>query len=360
MCSKKKKKIQRREKKNLIKKKKMKTFIPQVKPEIISTLKNKGYTVIESVGKGGYSSCLKVLSSKYNKYFVAKITEKGGTDPGRMANLTKSFSREIGALGSLLHPNIINLYEHFFNDDYLFLIIDYCEGGSIEDYMSENFEIETNKLILYTKQLVEAFTYIHSSHIAHHDIKPGNILLDGNGNLKISDFGLSNTYGPNFDSALNFKGTLPYMAPEVVNRGPYDPYKADVWSLGITLYYMATCDLPFQSKDPKVLKELIKLGKYSSPSSAPKLVRDVIRACLVDNPKQRATMAELLAIVHSNLSNLPQLNQGKMRTCKSNVPTSYTSLQPSSKCVQRRNISFVGPLKKSTFYSTGRTKLINT
>ena len=330
-----------------------------VKPEIVSALKNKGYTVIKPVGKGGYSSCLKVLSTKYNKYFVAKITDKAGTEPSRMMSLTNSFSREVGALGSLLHPNIINLYDYFYNEDYLFLIIDWCEGGSIEDFIKENLEIDPNKLVIYTKQLVEAFAYIHSANIAHHDIKPANILLDSKGNLKISDFGLSNTYLPNFDSALNFKGTLPFMAPEVVNRGPYDPFKADVWSLGITLYYMATCDLPFQSKDPKVLRDLIRLGKYSSPSSAPKLVRDVIKVCIIDNPKQRASMTDLLAIVHNSMASLPQLNQSKMRTCRSTLPGNYTSLQIASKFVQRRNISFVGPVNKSIIYSTGRTKLLN-
>ena len=331
------------------------------KPEIISALKNRGYEVVSAVGKGGYSSCLKVLSKRYNKYFVSKVIDKAGTEPARMLSLTSAYRREVGALGSLLHPNVINLYDFFYDGDYLFLIIDWCEGGSIEDILNETLDIEPSKLILYTKQLIEAFAYIHGCNIAHHDIKPANILLDSHGNLKISDFGLSKSYDASHqDPSSDFKGTMPFMAPEVIRRIPYDPFKADVWSLGITLYNMATSELPFQSKDPKILKELINLGKYVIPGTAPKLVREVIKAALIVDPAERPTMNDLMKIIQANLSTLPLLNnQTKIRSCSNMVQDMPRTLNL-AKVGVRKNISFVGQRsRKSLLVNTGRNKLLN-
>ena len=172
--------------------------------------------------------------------------------------------KEMSILKLVKHKYIIQLYEILQTPNHIFIVMEYCDGKDIMDYiLSKNFLSESDAL-KYFQQLINALFYLHSQNIAHRDIKIDNILLDRNKNLKLIDFGLSTKYSDNklLDQPC---GTIVYSAPEVLEGQPYHGMLADVWSSGIVLYGMLSGYLPFSDNDDNVNKKLIIEGKIEMP-----------------------------------------------------------------------------------------------
>lgn len=161
--------------------------------------------------------------------------------------------REIDVLKVCQHPNIINFFDVFDNQDYIYIVMEVLKGGDFFSYLHQrNFNIpeETARDIMH--QLATAIYYLHSFGIAHRDLKPENILMlekGDNPQVKIVDFGLSRTFGPG-ETCKEPYGTLCYVAPEILMQQPYDK-SVDCWSLGIILYLLLGRHLPFDSQDDK-------------------------------------------------------------------------------------------------------------
>ena len=130
--------------------------------------------------------------------------------------------------------------------------------------------------------------------VAHRDIKPTNILLTKDLQIKLADFGLSNTYKPGGKLSSSC-GSPCYAAPEIIEAIQYDPLAADTWSLGVVLFFMVTGFLPFQHKNTHTLYKLILRGKYDIPSNVSKLVGDLICSLLRVMPGRRLRPGEIKA-----------------------------------------------------------------
>ena len=260
---------------------------------LIAILAEHGYEYIKEIGRGSYGVCSLVTSVKYKTQFVCKSFHFS-KDEDNYDKLANSFKHETEALCSLTHPNVVHIYDYFQQSHYLCLIIEYCPGGSL--LPPSNKKINSDLLLKYIPQLVSALVYIHAQHIAHLDIKPANILIDAWKRPKLADFGLASFCDPN-GKLTNFRGSFIYTAPELFSRAPYDPFKADIWSFGVTLYVLATGQLPFAAKDPAMLLKLIKIG-YTAPSpKLPHMVTGLIEKCLQENPEHRPTAEELLIFI---------------------------------------------------------------
>ncbi|EAY00023.1 protein kinase, putative [Trichomonas vaginalis G3] len=159
--------------------------------------------------------------------------------------------------------------------------------------MIEKPEFTDEELYKYSYEVLYAIKACHERNIAHSDIKPANFLIDHYGRLKISDFGLSTLY-ENKQLCHVFKGTRMFMAPEIFSADQYNPLVADVWSIGVTLYYMATRTFPFYSNDQLSLQRMIEAGIYAEDEIHNLLFRKVVSRCLEVNVHKRATIAELL------------------------------------------------------------------
>jgi calcium-dependent protein kinase len=195
----------------------------------ISKLSELGYTYVTQVGKGGFSRVHLVFSGKYNQQFVIKQNKSS-------SNFV--FNNEFELMKQLLHPNIINLYSMIEIDSTDCIVLEYCSGGSIEDLIKSYGRIHPPKLYKYCFQILSAVNHMHQNNIARRDIKPSIILLDSHDRPKLTDFGLSQLIEVN--NVLKLCGTTQFMAPEVLNRVPsYDPFLADIYSLGITFFLMS-------------------------------------------------------------------------------------------------------------------------
>lgn len=151
-------------------------------------------------------------------------------------------------LNKLDHPNIIRFYEDFEDAQYYALVIEYFEGETLKQYFKNKFtkgEKCKEKIVEeIMEQLIRAIAHCHENGVCHRDLKPDNILIDKNNELKVIDFGLSKHIDRNIRSLWSRVGTPAYMAPEVVRGNKYD-LKCDIWSLGVVMYNLICGNVPF-------------------------------------------------------------------------------------------------------------------
>ena len=139
--------------------------------------------------------------------------------------------KEIKFHKRLYHPNIIKLYDFFFEKNRIYLILEFASNGNLFMYLRKNYKkVSKEKLIHLYLQIVSSIKYIHENGIIHRDLKPENILLDDNFNAKLCDFGWSTRISKEI-IRTTFCGTYEYMAPEIFETKPYD-HRVDIWSLG--------------------------------------------------------------------------------------------------------------------------------
>uniref|UniRef100_A0A2P2HZL7 STE20-like serine/threonine-protein kinase n=1 Tax=Hirondellea gigas TaxID=1518452 RepID=A0A2P2HZL7_9CRUS len=213
-----------------------------------------------------------------------------------------NFMVEIDILAECQHPNIVQLLEAYHWEGCLWMYLEFCDGGAVDTIMVDLDRPLTEPQIAYLcKNLLEALDYIHKSKVIHRDLKAGNVLLTTNGGVKLADFGVSAKNKNTMDKRGTFIGTPYWLAPEVIKcetfiDSKYD-YKADIWSLGITLIEFAQMDPPNHEVSP--LRVLLKIQKaeppkLDCPSKFSKEFNDFIAQCLIKEPEDRPDARALL------------------------------------------------------------------
>ncbi|MQL41428.1 hypothetical protein EI012_26330, partial [Escherichia coli] len=143
------------------------------------------------------------------------------------------------------HPNVVKIFEVMASKTKIYIVLELVNGGELFDKIAKNGRLKEDEARSYFQQLINAVDYCHSRGVYHRDLKPENLLLDSNGVLKVSDFGLS-TYAQQENELLRTAGGTPnYVAPEVLNDRGYDGATADLWSCGVILFVLVAGYLPF-------------------------------------------------------------------------------------------------------------------
>ena len=273
------------------------SFILNIKNSIGYSQLTDYYQIIEEIGKGKFALVKLGINKKTNQKVAIKIIKKSSLVTNKDEELIRT---EIDILKLCHHPNIIQLYDHFENNEYIFIVTEYIKGGTLNEYLKKfHFKFSENHIAHIAYQIGKGLNYLHQYGIVHRDLKPENIMItefSNNGIIKIMDFGLSKIVGPK-DCLNEGYGSLSYCAPEILLRTPYNK-EVDVWSLGVIIYYMLTGKNPFRGKTQQQVAKKIAFGEldYNEDEweNRSYTVIDLIQKMLEKNPNKRIKIDDFL------------------------------------------------------------------
>ena len=191
------------------------------------------------------------------------------------------------------NKRIVKLLEAFENEKYFFIIMENVIGGNLLNAINKMNKLSETISRNIFKQLIETIKYIHSKGIVHRDIKPDNILLNLNNNIKLCDFGVSKEIKKG-QLLMDSCGTPAFIAPEILLDDPYDPFMTDIWSCGVVLYVMISGFFPFTGINEMQLHKHILSGKFPKLQNISNDLNDLIYKILEINPRKRITIDEIL------------------------------------------------------------------
>uniref|UniRef100_A0A7N6B0M0 non-specific serine/threonine protein kinase n=1 Tax=Anabas testudineus TaxID=64144 RepID=A0A7N6B0M0_ANATE len=262
------------------------------------------WDIIGELGDGAFGKVFKAQNKQTGVLAAAKVIDT------KTEEELEDYMVEIEILASCDHPNIVKLLDAFYYESKLWILIEFCAGGAVDAIMLELERALTEPQIkVVCKQTMQALVYLHDNKIIHRDLKAGNILLTLDGDVKLADFGVSARNTKTLQRRDSFIGTPYWMAPEVVmcetsKDRPYD-YKADIWSLGVTLIELAQIEPPNHEMNP--MRVLLKIAKSDPPTLmqpsrwSPEF-NDFLKRCLDKNVDSRWSATQLLQ--HSFVSSV--------------------------------------------------------
>lgn len=209
--------------------------------------------------------------------------------------MMEQVKREISVMKMMKHPSIVELYEVMASKTKIYFSMEFVRGGELFAKIAKG-RLHEDPARHYFQQLISAIDFCHSRGVFHRDLKPENLLLDEDGNLKVTDFGLSALSDHlRQDGLLHTTcGTPAYVAPEVIGKKGYDGAKADIWSCGVILYVLLAGYLPFQDDNIVSMYKKIYRGDFKCPPWFSPESRKLITKMLDPNPSTRISIAKIM------------------------------------------------------------------
>jgi len=257
------------------------------------------YVMGDVLGEGSYAKVKEAIDSETLVRRAVKIMKKRKLR--KIPNGEANVEREIALLQELNHKNVMKLIEVLFNEEKgkIYMVLEYC-CAVLKDMLDQTPEkrFPVWQAHDYFTQLITGLDYLHSRGIVHKDIKPGNLLLDQAGVLKIADFGVCEQLDmfAKDDTISTSQGTPAFQPPEVANgHETFSGFKIDVWSSGVTLYNFTTGEYPFEGDTIFKLFENIGKGEFTVPQSVDKVLETLLRWMLATEAVERPDMQAILA-----------------------------------------------------------------
>jgi len=222
------------------------------------------YKIIKTLGKGNFAKVKLAIHLPTGREVAIKVIDKTPLN----SSAREKLYREVKIMKLLNHPNIVRLFQVIESERSLYLVMEYASGGELFDHLVKNGRMREPDARMLFRQLVSAIEYCHRKSVVHRDLKAENLLLDQHMNIKIADFGFSNTFDANAPLET-FCGSPPYAAPELFMGRKYSGPEVDSWSLGVVLYTLVIGILPFDGGNLKELRENVIRGKYQVPYCLP-------------------------------------------------------------------------------------------
>jgi len=246
------------------------------------------FNLVKVLGKGSYGKVMLVRHSKEEgtgapNLYAMKMLRKEDVVKRNQVEHTRT---ERSVLESVSHPFIVTLHFAFQTPKKLYLVMEYCPGGELFFHLSRAGCFPEGRARFYTAETTSAIAYLHRQNIIYRDLKPENLLIDREGHVKITDFGLSKEGIEDNHSAMTMCGTPEYLAPEILDRKGHGK-GVDWYSVGALTYEMLTGLPPFYTKDRQKLFERIRRAELKYPDTVSKLAKTFLQALLQRDPNQR-------------------------------------------------------------------------
>ena len=266
--------------------------------KISALFNHKGYKIMNKLGQGAYGKVYKAMDSS------GRVSAVKVMDLSLMSEnfRNKFLPRELSTLIECRHENLIQVWDIFRASNKIFIFMEFAGNGDLAGYLKKHNPMEDSLSCLWFLQTSRGLSFLHERMLsAHRDIKLDNMLLDGQYVAKLTDFGFATDATVDADGnpvlSATYCGTLPYYAPQIVRKTPYNAFKADVWAHGVVLYAMTHNRFPFHFKDPKQMVKEQTDEKYRTSRLSTKLsdsLREILLAMLEPDEDKRFTMKQVL------------------------------------------------------------------
>jgi serine/threonine protein kinase len=282
------------------------------------------YSYLQTIGTGGCAVVVLVADSQTAQHMACKIVSKK-----RLADeqILRSFIQEIEIMQSLRHPHVVQFHEVLYTDALVYIIMEYCASGELISLLGQEAPLPCALRSQIICQLLTALAFLHANGIAHRDIKPDNILLDADKNVKLGDFGFSRRVNGAFLMQTPC-GSPDYVAPEILLGKDYDGLKADIWSVGVVLFVLETGRIPWTARSNTMLFQQITSGLFQIPISVARDVAEIIDHCLQVDPARRPSAFDLLASPYFKQveAAVPAIHASRATIPRPKIPKTTTSI----------------------------------
>lgn len=297
------------------------------------------YELIESIGEGGMAIVYKARDNKLNRLVAVKILKKEFADN---EDIAQKFKREATAIANLSDPNIVNVLDvgHEDENNMDYFVMEYVNSKTLKDIIIYNGKLSYYTAINIAIQVAKALECAHKSNIIHRDVKPQNILVTENGDVKVTDFGIAkSSTASTITNTTTIMGSAHYLSPEQA-KGTFIDLRSDMYSLGIVLYEMVTGRLPFDGESPvtialKHIQEEPKAPKDIN-SAIPESINQLITKAISKDPINRYQNSRELITDLQKIRENPDINIG----IKNNIGDSRTivmaPIKPNEKEVKKK------------------------
>jgi serine/threonine-protein kinase len=263
-----------------------------VSDSLIDTLFDGRYRIQRKLGAGGMADVYLAEDQELGRRVAIKILNNRHAND---AQFIERFRREAKNAAALNHPNIVSIYDRGEAEDTYYIAMEFLDGRTLKELIISRGAAPINVAIEYARQILSALRFAHRHGIVHRDIKPHNVLVDGEGRVKVTDFGIARAGTSQMTETGSIVGTAQYLSPEQARGGEVDP-RSDLYSLGVVLYELLTGKTPFDGETPVeiAMKHLSTAPKPPSklrPDIPPDLDMVVMRA-LAKTPDDRYQSAD--------------------------------------------------------------------
>ena len=249
---------------------------------------NDRYEIIKTIGEGGMANVYLANDTILDRKVAIKVLRG---DLSNDEKFIRRFKREALSVSNLSHPNIVEVYDVGEEDGNYYIVMEYIEGKTLKQLLQKRGALTLNEVIDIMTQLTDGLAHAHEAYIIHRDIKPQNIMIEDNGLVKITDFGIAMALNSTQLTQTNsVMGSVHYLPPEQAN-GKGSTVKSDIYSLGILMYELLTGSVPFKGDTAveialKHMKEKIPSIRKQNPT-IPQSVENIVLKATAKNPKNR-------------------------------------------------------------------------
>jgi serine/threonine protein kinase/AmiR/NasT family two-component response regulator len=253
------------------------------------------YEVRAELGKGAMGTVFKCFDPQISRWVAIKAIVKSSLDPLDLQQLVIRFRHEAQAVGRLIHPRIVQVYDYGEDDQLAYIVMELVNGKSLQQHLLNGANYTLPEIVEIIRPLLDGLSYVHSEGIVHRDLKPSNILINNDGRIKICDFGIAHSESSELTRVGDVLGSLHYMSPEQFVGTAIDA-RSDLYSVGVIAYELLTGKKPFIGNSATVMQQVIYEAPVApsilNPKLTPQIDQVILKALAKDSAKRFQTARE--------------------------------------------------------------------